>query len=81
MRVRKYNEDVYKQCGMKMSQLQESFWKQKEKRRNNVAAYKAQFSRKRRKRNESIHASRFEAVKQERHNNKTGKTYSSGLAY
>ena len=77
--VTKYNKDVYKRCGMKMSQLQESFWKQKEKRRNDGAAYKAQFNRKR-KRNEKIHAARFEAVKQERYDNKTGKTYSSGVA-
>ncbi len=33
-----------------------------------------------RKRNENIHAAQFEAVKQGRHNNKTGKTYSSGVA-
>jgi len=50
--VTKYNKDVYKRCGMKMSQLQESFWKQKEKRRNDGAAYKAQFNRKT-KRNET----------------------------
>ena len=82
--VTKYNKDVYKRCGMKMSQLQESFWKQKEKRRNDGAAYKAQFNQKRKrnetKRNEKIHAARFEAVKQERYDNKTGKTYSSGVA-
>ena len=30
-----YKKDVYKQCGMEMSQqLQESFWRQKEERRN-----------------------------------------------
>jgi hypothetical protein len=66
--VTKYNKDEYKRCGMKMSQLQESFWKQKEKRRNDGAAYKAQFNQKRKqnemKRNEKIHAARFEAVKQ-----------------
>jgi hypothetical protein len=26
-----FTKDVYKQCGMEMSQLQESFWRQKEK--------------------------------------------------
>jgi hypothetical protein len=44
--VTKYKKDVYKQCGKDMSQLQESFWKQKEKRQNNGAAYKAQFNEK-----------------------------------
>ncbi len=74
-----------------MSQLQESFWKQKKKLWNDGATYfKAQFNRKRKrnetkrnetKRNEKIHAARFEAVKQERHDNKTGKTcYSSEVA-
>ena len=50
--VTKYMSDVYKRCGMVMSQLQESFWRQKEKRRNDDAVYKAQFKRKR-KRNEN----------------------------
>ena len=39
--------NVYKQCGMEMSQLQEYFWRQKEKLQNNNAVYKAQFKRKR----------------------------------
>ena len=69
----KYMNDVYKRCGMVMSQLQESFWKQKEKRRNDDAVYKAQFKRKR-KRNEKIHAARFETVRQERQDKKSGKT-------
>ena len=41
--VTKYMNDVYRQCGMVMSKLQESFWRQKEKRRNEDAVYKAQF--------------------------------------
>ena len=28
--VTKYKKDVYKQCAMEMSQLQESFWRQKD---------------------------------------------------
>ena len=51
----KYTKDLYKQCGMEMSQLHESFRKQKEKRQNKDAAYKAQFKRKS-KQNEKIHA-------------------------
>jgi hypothetical protein len=64
---------------MQMSALQESFWRQKEKRRSDDGAYKAQFKRKR-KRSEKIHAARFETVKQERQDNKSGKTYGSGVA-
>jgi len=74
-----YTRNVYKQCGMQMSALQESFWRQKEKRRSDDGAYKAQFKRKR-KRSEKIHAARFETVKQERQDNKSGKTYGSGVA-
>jgi len=37
--VTKYMSDVYKQCVMVMSQLQESFWRPKEKRRNDDAVY------------------------------------------
>ena len=50
-----YKKDAYKQFGMEMSQLKESFWRQKEKRRNDDAAYKAQFKRKI-KQNEKIDA-------------------------
>ena len=77
--VTKYMNDVYKQCVMVMSQLQESFWRQKEKRRNDDAVYKAQFKRKR-KRNEKIHAARFETVWQERQDKKSGKTCGAGVA-
>ena len=52
----------YKQFGMEMSQLKESFWRQKEKRRNDDAAYKAQFKRKI-KQNEKIDAAWFENKK------------------
>ncbi len=49
-----------------MSQLQESFWRSKEKRQKDKnAVHKAQFKRKR-KRNEKRHAARFETVWQER---------------
>ena len=74
-----YTRDVYKQCGMQMPALQESFWRQKEKRRSDDGAYKAQFQRKR-KQNEKTHAARIETVKQERQDNKSGKTYGSGVA-
>ena len=80
-RAIKYIKYLYKQCGMKMSQLHESFcWSWQEKRQNNNAAYKeAKFKRKR-KRNEKIHAPRFETIKQERQDKKSGLTYSSGVA-
>ena len=67
-----YTRNVYKQCGMQMSALQESFWRQKEKRRSDDGAYKAQFKRKR-KRSEKIHAARIETVKQERQDNKSAR--------
>ena len=51
-----YTRNVYKQCGMQMSALQESFWRQKEKRRSDDGAYKAQFKRRKLKRSEKIHA-------------------------
>ena len=70
--------DVYKQCGIVMSQLQKPFWRQKEKRQNKDAVYKAQFKQKR-KRNEKIHAARFETVQQERQHKKSGKTYGAGV--
>jgi len=74
--------DLYKRCGMVMSQLQESFWRQKErqkeKQRNDDAVYKAHFKRKR-KRNEKIHVARFETVRQERQDKKSGKTYGAGV--
>ena len=64
---------------MQMSALLESFWRLKEKQRSDDGAYKAQFRRKR-KRNEKIHAARFETVKQERQDNNSGKTSGSGVA-
>ena len=64
---------------MQMSALLESFWRLKEKRRSDDGAYKAQIRRKR-KRNEKIHAAQFETVKQERQDNKSGKTSGSGVA-
>ena len=44
-----YTRNVYKQCGMQMSALQESFWRQKEKRCSDNGAYKAQFKQKRKR--------------------------------
>ena len=60
--VTKYMNDVYKRCGMVMSKLQEYFWRQKEKRRNDDAFYKAQFKWKRKRNEKKIHAARFETV-------------------
>ena len=44
-----HTRNVCKRCGMQMSALQESFWRQKEKRRSDDGAYKAQFKRKRKR--------------------------------
>ena len=48
-------------------------------KRNSIGKGKER-NEKERKRKEKSHAARFEAVKQGRHDNKTGKTYSSGVA-
>ena len=65
---------------MQMPALQETFWRQKEKLRSDDGAYRALLKRKR-KQSEKIHAARFEtAVKQERQDDKSTKTYGSGVA-
>ena len=76
----KYTKSIYKQCGMEITELkQELFWKQKEKRQNDDAVYKANLKQKR-KRNKKIPAVQFKTVKQARQDNKSGKTYSTVVA-
>ena len=70
-------KDVYKRCGMVISQLQESFWRQKEKRGTTMPSTKRNSMET--NTNKKIHAARFETVQQERQNKKPAKNYGTGV--